>query len=109
MRPPDPKPDACRVSTKHKNPSLGFLEIFTLGNGRTDEGANVKSALTFVFFARFLVLTSRRFPLSRPPPVACSQEAKAEARRERLDFELNGPNKQMTKKERKKLEAQGFD
>ena len=38
-----------------------------------------------------------------------AKEAKAEARKERLDFELNGPNKQMTKKERKRLESEGFN
>lgn len=38
-----------------------------------------------------------------------AKEAKVEARRERLDFELNGPNKQMTKKERKRLEVEQFN
>ena len=35
-----------------------------------------------------------------------AKEAKAEARKEREDFLLNGPNKKLTKKERKKLEAE---
>ena len=47
--------------------------------------------------------------VSPSPLVANSQEAKAEARKERLDFELNGPNKQMTKKERRRLEAEGLN
>jgi len=57
----------------------------------------------------FTRLTSPLPYVSPSPLVANSQEAKAEARKERLDFELNGPNKQMTKKERKRLEAEGLN
>ena len=66
------------------------------------------SASTRVFFpssrkAPLLIFSSSHAP--RPLPLAVPQEAKAEARKEREDFLLNGPNKKLTKKERKKLEA----
>jgi hypothetical protein len=67
------------------------------------------------FFSRFRVSIGAFFPATapfryfffspRPPPLAVPQEAKAEARKEREDFLLNGPNKKLTKKERRKLEA----
>ena len=50
-----------------------------------------------------MIFSSSHAP--RPLPLAVPQEAKAEARKEREDFLLNGPNKKLTKKERKKLEA----
>ena len=62
----------------------------------------------FFFYSR-AALTSPLPYVSPSPLVANSQEAKAEARKERLDFELNGPNKQMTKKERRRLEAEGLN
>ena len=61
------------------------------------------------FFNSRAALTSPLPYVSPSPLVANSQEAKAEARKERLDFELNGPNKQMTKKERRRLEAEGLN
>ena len=68
------------------------------------------------FFSRFRVSIGAFFPATapfryfffspRPPlPSPSRRKAKAEARKEREDFLLNGPNKKLTKKERRKLEA----
>ena len=97
--------DACRVSTK---PARAISEIFLPFSVFPND--TFVSLCPFVKKStKFTRLTSPLPYVSPSPLVANSQEAKAEARKERLDFELNGPNKQMTKKERRRLEAEGLN
>jgi hypothetical protein len=98
-------PSACRVSTK---PARAISEIFLPFSVFPND--TFVSLCPFVKKStKFTRLTSPLPYVSPSPLVANSQEAKAEARKERLDFELNGPNKQMTKKERRRLEAEGLN
>jgi hypothetical protein len=105
--------DACRVSTKPARAISGdFYSPFfqtTLCQIVSLRDKVHANAFFFVFFYSRAALTSPLPYVSPSPLVANSQEAKAEARKERLDFELNGPNKQMTKKERRRLEAEGLN
>jgi len=92
---------AARRAAKVRDPGFPTLPGFSPVSA---------SASTRVFFpprpakAPLLIFSSSHAP--RPLPLAVPQEAKAEARKEREDFLLNGPNKKLTKKERKKLEAE---
>lgn len=90
-----------------RNPRERFPRFFSLFFRTTlCQFVSLREKVDKVHFTR---LTSPLPYVSPSPLVANSQEAKAEARKERLDFELNGPNKQMTKKERKRLEAEGLN
>ena len=83
-----------------------FFSLFLFFRTTLCQFVSLREKVDKVHFTR---LTSPLPYVSPSPLVANSQEAKAEARKERLDFELNGPNKQMTKKERRRLEAEGLN
>lgn len=114
-------PSDSTLAESARNPRERFPEIFTLPFScfserhfflsefvSLREKVDKVHANAFFFYSR-AALTSPLPYVSPSPLVANSQEAKAEARKERLDFELNGPNKQMTKKERRRLEAEGLN
>jgi len=110
--------DACRVSTKRRKRRARFPEIFTprllglfpVSHARERVvGHRFEDEKESHCFFRAAALTDSSAKPSLARRLSHAQEAKAEARKERIDFELNGPNKQMTKKERKRLESEGFN
>jgi len=98
-----------RLPSQHETRASDFRDFspkFLFFRTTLCQFVSLREKVDKVHFTR---LTSPLPYVSPSPLVANSQEAKAEARKERLDFELNGPNKQMTKKERKRLEAEGLN